>query len=292
MKITVFGGSGFLGSHVCDKLSEANHEVTIFDRVNSPWLKEDQSMVIGDITDEEDVANAVSGSDMVFNFAGIADIGEANKRAVDTVRYNVLGNAIILEQCVKSEIERYVFASSMYVYSSSGGFYRCSKQSCELYIETFAENFGLDYTILRFGTLYGTRSNQFNAIHRYIHQALHENKITYVGGGNAIREYISVEDAARCCVEILKPEYIGEHIILTGPQQMKVKDLLRMIGEILGKKLEFDFRDPVEQAHYEITPYSFNPKIGKKLILPLQMDLGQGLLKVIEEIHQQLSSTD
>ncbi|MCP4294439.1 MAG: NAD(P)-dependent oxidoreductase, partial [Proteobacteria bacterium] len=53
MKVTVFGGSGFLGSHVCDKLSEAGHEVTIFDRIKSPYLRDDQSMLEGDILDEE-----------------------------------------------------------------------------------------------------------------------------------------------------------------------------------------------------------------------------------------------
>ena len=49
MKITVFGGSGFLGSHVCDKLSDAGHEVTIFDIAKSRWLRGDQHFVMGDI---------------------------------------------------------------------------------------------------------------------------------------------------------------------------------------------------------------------------------------------------
>ena len=49
MKITVFGGSGFLGSHVCDKLSDAGHEVTNFDIKQSPWLRSDQQEVVGDI---------------------------------------------------------------------------------------------------------------------------------------------------------------------------------------------------------------------------------------------------
>ena len=55
MKITVFGGSGFLGSHVCDKLSDAGHQVTIFDREESQWLREDQTMIHGDILNEDDV---------------------------------------------------------------------------------------------------------------------------------------------------------------------------------------------------------------------------------------------
>ena len=80
MNITVFGGSGFLGSHICDKLSEAGHAVTIVDLHPSPFLRPDQTMLAGNILDEETVNRAVAGADMVFNYAGIADIGEANNR--------------------------------------------------------------------------------------------------------------------------------------------------------------------------------------------------------------------
>ena len=111
MKITVFGGSGFLGSHICDKLSEAGHDVTIVDVHPSPWLRPDQRMLTGSILDEALVEQAVSGADVVFNYAGIADIGEANRRPVDTARLNVLGNVMALEACRKAGVRRYVFAS-------------------------------------------------------------------------------------------------------------------------------------------------------------------------------------
>ena len=111
MKITVFGGSGFLGSHICDKLSEAGHNVTIVDLHPSPWLRPDQTMLTGNILEEETVNKAVDGADMVFNYAGIADIGEANNRPVDTARINVVGNVMVLEACRKAAVERYVFAS-------------------------------------------------------------------------------------------------------------------------------------------------------------------------------------
>ena len=104
MKITVLGGSGFLGSHVCEKLSDAGHEVTIFDISESKWLRDDQKMIIGDVLDEEKVLQAVTGAQAVFNFAGIADIGEANVRPVDTVRFNILGNAILLNACQQAGV--------------------------------------------------------------------------------------------------------------------------------------------------------------------------------------------
>lgn len=283
MNIIVFGGSGFLGSHVCDKLSDAGHTVTIFDIAGSRYLRDDQNMIVGDILDEEKVKQAVKGKDIVFNFAGIADIGQANNRPVDTVKYNILGNTILLEACCDSEVKRFVFASSAYVYSKSGGFYRCSKQACELYIEMFNKNYGLEYTILRYGSLYGPRAGADNAIFRFVAQALKENKISYEGSPESLREYIHVEDAALCSIEILKPDYKNQNILLTGHQSITVGNVLKMIAEILGKDIEFVFEKDLATKHYEITPYSFNPRIGKKLTTPFHEDLGQGILRVIEE---------
>ena len=289
MKITVFGGSGFLGSHVCDKLSEAGHDILIFDRVASPWLRSDQTMMVGDILDENAVKKAVAGAHIVFNFAGIADIGEANQRPPDTVKYNILGNTFILEACIAAEIERYVFSSSVYVYSDAGGFYRCSKQACELYIENYHSIHGLEYTILRYGSLYGPRADENNAIYRFTKQALQEKKISYYGNPDSMREYIHVEDAARISVEILKPEYENEHIVLTGHQTMRVDNLFKMIGEILGNNLKLEYEKRQDSGHYIMSPYSFNPKIGKKLTPALHVDLGQGLLRVIEEQYKKLN---
>lgn len=288
MKIIVFGGSGFLGSHVCDKLSDAGYKVTIFDLKSSPWLRSDQEMIVSDILKDDDVNKAVKGAHAVYNFAGIADIGEANVRPVDTVRYNIWGNTIILEACRKADVKRYIYASTVYVYSKSGGFYRCSKQACELYIETYFKNYGLEYTILRYGSLYGPRADKRNAIYRFVQQALREKKISYFGSPEALRDYIHVEDAAVCSVEILKPEYANESIVLTGHQPMKVGNVLRMIAEMLDQDIEFEFEHNPSRNHYEVTPYSFSPNVGKKLAPPLHVDLGQGILRVIEDVHKKL----
>jgi len=290
-KITVFGGAGFLGSHVCDKLSDAGHHVCIFDIRESPYLRDDQTMMVGNILDEHQVRDAVSGSQFVFNFAGIADIDEARNKPIDTVRYNILGNTIILEACKQEAVERIIFASSVYVYSQSGAFYRASKQTCEDYIEIYNDIHDLDYTILRFGTLYGPRSDEKNAIHRFIKQALIEGVIKYDGDSNAKREYIHVEDAALACTNILNPEFANQHIVLTGTQVFKVRELLGMIQEIVPDKIDINYSlSGKRTAHYILTPHKFSPKLGKKYIPELQVDLGQGLHQQIEEIYHIIHS--
>lgn len=286
MKAIVFGGSGFLGSHVADALLNKGYEVTIFDITASSYLQKGQKMVVGNILDRNAVRNAVRGCDVVYNFAGIADLAKAKEDPVRAVEINILGNTIILDACREYNIKRFVFASSLYVYSKSGSIYRSSKQACELIIENYHEDFGLSYTILRYGSLYGPRADENNWIYKVINQAISEGKITRYGDGEELREYIHVEDAARCSVDILSKEFENEYVILTGYQQMKIKNMMKMINEMLDNRLELEFLPADSNLHYEITPYSFSPKIGKKYVSKYYLDIGQGLLQCLEEAYK------
>jgi UDP-glucose 4-epimerase len=296
MKVIVFGGSGFVGSHVADALSAAGHQVTLFDIQPSRYLHQGQRFIQGDIMDKDAVRHAVASQEIVYNFAGLADIDDAFARPLDTVRLNVEGCVNQLEAAREAGIRRFVFASSIYVYSESGGFYRCSKQACELYVEEYQRRFGLDYTILRFGTIYGRRADERNTVHRCLRQALLERRIVVTGLPEAIREYIHVEDAARASEQILGNEFRNQNVILTGQHTMRFRDLLQMIREIVGADVQIEINPPgkVHDAigHYSFTPYTFHPKIAKKLVNNYYLDMGQGLLDCLEEINQPNDALD
>lgn len=285
MKAIVFGGSGFLGSHVADCLTARGYTVTIFDLNPSPYLLPEQTMVEGDILDEEAVHAAIAGQDVVYNFAGIADLDDATTKPKLTVQLNVQGNLNIMEGCLRTPVRRFVYASTIYVYSQKGGFYRCSKQAAEIYIEEYQRRYGLNFTILRYGTLYGPRADERNSIFRYLKQALEKRRIVCQGNGEELREYIHVSDAARLTVDILHEEYQNCHIIITGHYPMKFKEMLLMIGEILGGNIIIDFIGDESGDHYTLTPYSFVPKIGHKLVNHRYLDMGQGLLECLHEMY-------
>ncbi|MCX5749189.1 MAG: NAD(P)-dependent oxidoreductase [Candidatus Saganbacteria bacterium] len=285
MKIIVFGGAGFLGSHVADALTEKGHKVTVFDLIKSPYLKEGQNSIIGDVTDPECVSKAVAGQEIVYNFAGIADMDAAKIKPLETVKNNIYGNTVLLEACRKSKVKRFVFASTLYVYSKAGSFYRSSKQANELLIENYHDIYGLDFTILRYGSLYGPRADENNWIHRVVNQALKENKITRHGDGEELREYIHVLDAARLSADILSDDYNNQYVIIAGHQQMKIKDLMVMIREILNNKIKLEYLPVDSTEHYEITPYVFSPKIAKRIQSNNYIDLGQGILDLITRIY-------
>ncbi len=286
MKAIVFGGSGFLGSHVADALTGAGYETTVFDVAASPYLQKSQKMITGNILDKKAVEKAVAGCDVVYNFAGMADLNRAHEKPVETIESNVLGNTVVLEACRINKVKRFVFASTIYVYSSAGSFYRSSKQACELIIENYHEVFGLPYTILRYGSLYGPRAGETNWIYSALKQALTEGKIIRPGDGEEVREYIHVEDAARCSLMVLDEEYENQSVIIAGQQSMKLKDIMVMIKEILQNKIELEFVPASSNLHYSITPYKFNPKIARRLILNSYMDLGQGLLQCLDEVYK------
>lgn len=289
MKALVFGGSGFLGSHVADALTSAGYEVTIFDKRDSVYRKKEQKLITGDIQNQAEVNECIKNADIVYHFAGTADILEAQNNPVETVKNNILSAAYILDACREYKIKRFVYSSSIYVYSDKGSFYRSSKQAVELLIENYSEIYGVDFTILRFGSLYGRRANEFNYIYNAIKQALTEGRIIRNGGGTEIRDYVNVLDAARASVKILENEYRNSYVMVTGTQTIRVSDLLLMIKEMLDNSIDVEFNDEKMVGHYEITPYSFKPRVAKKLILDYHYDLGQGILDCIYDTYKQLS---
>lgn len=290
MRALVAGGAGFVGSHVADALSDAGHEVTVLDQGPAPWLREGQRLVEADIRDLDAVSAACEGQEAVYNFAGLADIDEARRRPLDTAAVNVVGNVTLLEAARRAGAGRYLFASTIYVSSEAGSFYRVSKQACELYVEEYGREHGLPYTILRYGTLYGRRCGESNSVRRYLRQALEQRRIEATGTGQELREYVHVADAARLSVEVLGDEFENEQVVLTGDHPMRFGDLLALIREIVGEDVEIDLREPDPAAesspHYSITPYTFRPKVARKLSSRLTHDLGQGLVDCLHELSE------
>ncbi len=289
-KVLLTGGDGFLGGYTARALVDAGYAVKCFDiSSKNEEITLDCEYIQGDIQNLDDVVKAAEGCDYIYHLAGIADIEEAKSRPLDTGKINIQGTLNALEAAQKHNIERFVFASTVYVYSDRGSFYRVSKQACENYIETYSEIYDIPYTILRYGSLYGRQAHPENGIYKLISSAMETGEIIYNGDENAMREYIHVSDAAELSVKILDEEYKNQHIILTGSERMKIVDVMRMISEMMPNKPEVKFGEKTLAGHYVVTPYSYNPKLGRKLIRNNHIELGQGLLDCIAEAYEKES---
>lgn len=268
MRAIVFGGAGFLGSHVVDELKARGHEVTVFDLI-----------------DGHDIMSGIfelGEADVVYNFAGISDLNYAINHPHDTMELNIIGNLNVLESARRARVKRYVYASTVYAASKKGSFYGISKHCSERVIEAT----GVPYTILRYGSVYGPRSDHSNRIHRMIFQALMNMAVTYEGSGDEEREYIHVRDAARLSVDILAPEYENRTVVLTGSERYSYKTILKMLQEMMGAKTMISGND--YEGHYAITPYSYQPDTPQKLTANPYTDFGQGLLETIEDISARI----
>ena len=284
-KVIVIGGSGFIGSHMVDQLNHHGFEVVVFDQKKSDWFRDDQEIVLGSVLDRDLIAEVLNGAKYVYHFAGIADITEASLSPYETFNLNVMGTINLLEMSALNNIERFIFASSMYVYSPYGSYYTASKQCSEIIIEAFQKETNLDYTILRYGSLYGPRAQHWNGLNSFITQIVQNGKLEYFGTGEEKREYIHVEDAARLSLEILAKEYTNSAVTITGTQVYNSRELIDMIFEIVGKQPIVRMSNTEDdRSHYIKTPYRYNPKHARKLTPKSFVDIGQGILEIIEHV--------
>ncbi len=289
--VLVLGGSGFIGSHVADALTDKGFKVTIVDRTKSKWIKKSQTFFKGDICNPQKFASIIKKSQYVFNFAAIADIAESNNNAEATVNINVLGLVKILKLCVKYKIKKYIHASTVYVSGEHGGFYKASKLSAESYVKEFYKLKKLKYCILRYGTLYGPRANSNNGMYALIEDALKKKKIIYSGNRESMRNYIHVIDAARVSVDSLNKKFECKTIIISGSENYKIDEVLKIISEITGiKKIIYVKKNQIKKfTHYLKTPYSSEDEddyYAMKYSDNLNVDLGQGIQRLVKELKK------
>ena len=265
--------------------------MVIFDLYENNDLNKKYKFVKGDILNVIDVNKVTRNAKYVFNFSGEADIEKANLNPINSIKANVLGCANILNSCVKNKVDRYIHASSIYVNSEQGGVYRSTKQAAELITENYNDLFKQDFTIIRFGSLYGPRANKFNFINNALMEAIKHKKIIRDGDGEEVRQYIHVIDAAKLCLEVIKPKYKNQYINITGNETLKVKDLLLLIKEIFGNKIKIIFNKKRKiEGHYKRTPYMYKPRSAINLNPIQQTDLGQGIYDLIHELQKKINN--
>ncbi len=288
-KVVVFGGSGFLGSYVVDELAKRGYVVRIADITKPSYSPATSEYLECDILDSDIVQKAVEGCDIAYNFAGLADINIAIHEPLKAINLNVIGNINILEACRAARIERFVYASSAYAVSNKGSFYGISKHASEKITEEYGKRYGVAYTVIRYGSLYGERADASNYIYTLLKSAIIDKKIVLKGSGEEAREYIHTIDAARLSVDILENDsYANEHLILTGMEKLRRKDLFMMIDEMLGHNVEIEHTEIRHEGHYQVTPYAFHPSTAKKLVANPYIDMGQGIVNCIKSIYEEL----
>jgi len=228
----------------------------------------------------------MSGAQAVYHCAAIADLGEADADVMETMRTNVLGATQVAISASEQEVDRLLLASSVYAASNKGGFYRISKQAAESLVKELCSRTAMTYTVLRYGSLYGPNSQEWNGLAKIIRSAMLNGALVYKGSPNARREYIHITDASRLSVDALAPEYAQETLVISGIGSISVRELLATIAEMLDLEVEPRFEVDTTASHYVRTPYAVRREAARKLVPSHFVELEAGLQELIEGMNK------
>lgn len=288
-RILVFGGFGFLGYYLLKELLSRGYNVVVADIKDIYEFKDLVEYIKCDISDQKQVEAVFENQnyDVVYNLAGFANLDSAIKSPLKTMQLNVIGNLYVLEACIAAKVKKFVYASSAYAMSNKGSFYGISKLASEKIVEEYHDKYDLDFTILRYGSVYSEKEFDNNYIYNLVRKAVLDGIIDHKGDGDEIREYIHAGDASKLSVDVIESDKFNNvHVILTGTERMKRSELFNMINEILNNKVQINYNFNQLDNHYKFTPYSFEPSISRKLTANPHIDMGQGLLECVRSVYK------
>jgi UDP-glucose 4-epimerase len=279
--ILVTGGSGFLGSHVADFLSNKGFNVIIYDKKKSKWLKSNQKFISGDILNLKKLKKIKIKIDYIYHFAALSDLDTALKNPIESIKINILGTVKLLKFAVDQKIKRFFLASTIYANSSQGSFYAASKKASEEYLREYSKLYKLKFTILRFGSLYGERADKNNGLNKIIYTSKKNGRVIFSGNKKTVREYINVKDAAKACLQILKKEYENDHVLITGKHKIKITNFLAFLKNKINSKKKTVIQNKKIVGHYIKSPYTSKFFKGRKIKLKSYLDFYDSLNKLI-----------
>jgi len=254
MKVLVTGGSGFIGSHVVDKLRDKGVSVRVFDMV-LPVYRDDIEFYQGSLLNLDQMRMAVSDIDVVFHLGAVADVKDVFQEPHYSEAINVRGTINVLEAARwNGSIKRVIYGSTTWVYSeaneqsvdentplhSPAHLYTATKLAGEYYCHSYKELYGLDITILRYGIPYGPRARDGAVVPVFVRKAVNGEPITISGDGSQFRKFVYVEDLAEGNVLALKSIASNKTYNLDGIEKITVKEIAEMVGNIIGNvKIEY-----------------------------------------------------
>lgn len=280
MVILVTGGSGFIGSHVVDKLLDCDYEVRVFD-IQKPH-RNDVEFFKGDIRSLDELKLAMNDVDFVFHIAAFSNINKVSANPLQTIDLNIMSTAKVLESARNYKVERVLFASSEYVHGNRGHLYTTSKIASERICKDYNTLYGLSYTILRYSTAYGPRSRGEDVVSLFVQQAISNQPITIHGTGNQYRNFIYVEDLALGNVAALQKIAKNKTYELGNTIPITIKEVAETINRLFGNKLDIVY-DYARFDDYEGTFVSSN-LAEKELNWKAKTDFEEGVKKYIDSI--------
>jgi UDP-glucose 4-epimerase len=247
MTVMVTGGSGFIGSHLVDKLLEKGEDVLIFDYMQPRYWKSVKHFY-GSILNLDELERAMKDVDIVYHLAAIADVKDVFEHPHYSERVNTTGTINVLEAARKMEIERVIYGSTDWVYQTTdtlevdentpirtpAHLYSTTKLVSEYYCQNYGDLYGIKYTILRYGIPYGPRARSGAIVPIFVDKAFKGEELTIAGDGSQFRQFIYVEDLAEGNVAALQKIAENKIYNLDGQRPISVKEVAETVQRLVG----------------------------------------------------------
>jgi UDP-glucose 4-epimerase len=282
MNILVTGGSGFIGSHVVDKLIDAGHSVRVLD-IKKPAYRNDIEYIKGDITSEKDIRKSLSGIDTVCHIAAFSDINLVKDNPLLTVKHNIMGTACLLEECRKQRVGRFILASTVFIYDERGHLYTTSKAASEMLCKNYQLLYSLPYTILRYATAYGPRSRGDDIVSLFVKNALNGQNLVIQGTGEQKRNFTYVEDLALGTVAALADVAENKTYTLVNKRSVSIKELAEIIKKVVNNKVDIEYDSSRQDDYRGTIPGDVEIELqNRELDWEAGVDIEDGIKRYIE----------
>ena len=301
MRALVTGGSGFIGSHVVDKLRDSGIRVRMIDLMHP--FRDDIEYYDVSLLDYDRLPLLMKDVDAVFHLGAVADVKDAFESPHYTELINARGTMNVLEAARKAGVSRFVYGSTTWVYSDTEGdllneemplsppshIYTATKLASEYYCQAYSRLYGLPITILRYGIPYGPRARGGAVIPIFVGKALRGEPLTIAGDGLQYRKFVYVEDLAEGNVLALKPIAENKIYNLEGDEKISIRQIAETVQKIIGKvEIEYVEGRSGDFSGKEIS----NTKALDELGWKPQVSFEEGVRRYIKWYQQEKDAQD
>lgn len=301
------GGAGFIGSHLVDGLVGRGCGVVVLDNLRSGRMEnvsqhlgsDGFKLVEGDVRDKRVVVDAMDGVDAVVHLAALIGVEESVNDPVETHDVNVTGTLNVLEQAMRKDVKRFVYASSTAVYGEGNPLplhedcpskpvspYAASKASAECYCKAFHRSYGLETVVLRYFNVYGPRQehNPYSGvITRFLSNALSGKPLVVFGDGEQTRDFIYIDDVVEATMLALEGgNSVGETLNICTGKPTAINELVRIVEEVTGRGIQVMYDAPRKG---DVTNNYGDPKKAEEILtFKAKISLKEGLERSMNSI--------
>lgn len=256
--ILVSGGSGYIGSNLIKNLLKKNYYVINIDIKKTSFSHKNLVKITIDLNNYNLIYKSLKKYSIshIYHFAATSDIDFSVDNPKKTLNNNIFPTYNLLKIAELKKTKRFFFASTIYTNSSQGSYYRISKYCSEEIINEFYKLHGINFTIIRFGSLFGDLKFK-NTINNLITSGQTNKAYHRQGSGKEIRNYIDIEDACEISASMIKKKNIKKYYNIIGKEPYSFKQIFKILKEYIPN-LDVKYSKIDNNHHYIKTPFDKN----------------------------------